>query len=247
MGDDLEEKNDLNELSNGVNFASEKVFVVIPAYNEAEILERTLSNVIKYAYSVVVIDDGSTDRTQDVLRSFPVYRVRHRINLGQGAALQTGMHYALSQGAQFIVHFDADGQHRPEDIERLLKPVLEGEAEIALGSRFLRAQDEKEIPLPRRFVLRIAVFVNFLLTGVWLTDAHNGFRVLKRRAAEKIYLHENGYSHASEIIQQIKEKKIRYKECPVRIRYTKYSQSKQQSFWNGFNIIIDMILRGILK
>ena len=223
------------------------VFVIVPVYNEDSVIQKTITNLLEHSYTLVVIDDGSTDNTFEVLGNFPVHRLRHRINLGQGAALQTGMTYALRQGADILVHFDADGQHRTNDIEKIIQPILEGKADVALGSRFLRYEDEKEIPFRRRLFLRIAAFVNGFLTGLWLTDAHNGLRALSREAAEKIYLLENGYSHASEIIQQIKQFKLKFVEIPVRIRYTRYSRKKGQSFWNGFNIVIDMILRGILK
>jgi len=146
-----------------------------------------------------------------------------------------------------VVHFDADGQHRPADIERLLEPLREGTADVVLGSRFLRFQDEKSVPVFKRFILKVAVIVNGLLTGLWLSDAHNGLRALSRHAAEVIFLHENGYAHASEIIRQIRERKLRYTERPTRVTYSVYAKNKGQSFWNAFNIVIDMILRGIFK
>lgn len=224
-----------------------KIFLVIPVYNEETVIEKVIKNLSDYPYSIVVVDDGSTDRTFQLLQKFQIHRLHHQINLGQGAALQTGMTYALDQEADVIVHFDADGQHRAEDIEKIIEPVLKGEADVALGSRFLRYEDEKEIPLRRRLFLKVAAIVNGFLTGLWLTDAHNGLRALSRSSIEKIYLFENGYSHASEIVQQIRCNGLRYKEVPVRIRYTKYSRTKGQSFWNGFNIVVDMMLRGILK
>lgn len=223
------------------------VFVVVPAFNEARVIRRGLQRLLGLGYQIVVVDDGSSDETWSILRSMPVHSLRHPVNLGQGAALQTGMSYALSHGADAIVHFDADEQHRVEDIEVLLEPLRRGEADVALGSRFLRTEDAEAVPPRRRLVLRAAVVVNGLLTGMWLTDAHNGMRALNRRAASKIYLYENRMAHASEILFQIRAAQLRYIERPTTIHYTEYSMEKGQSAWNGIRIVIDLVLRRIFR
>jgi len=223
------------------------IFVIVPAYNEGPVLRRGLDRLLGHSYEVVVVDDGSTDSTWALLADAPVHRLRHPVNLGQGAAIQTGMTYALQNGADVIVHFDADEQHQVGDIEVLTAPVLSGEADVALGSRFLRKEDADAIPFIRRLVLRAAVVVNGLLTGVWLSDAHNGFRVLSRRAAEAIDLRENRMAHASEILVQIRRAGVRYVECPTTIIYSEYSQEKGQSGWNAIRIVIDVLLRRIFR
>ncbi len=223
------------------------IFVIVPAFNEGVVLPQTLQPLVEVGFQVVVVDDGSSDETWPEIRKLPVHCLRHPINLGQGAALQTGMTYALQKGAQIIVHFDADGQHSAGDILRLVAPIQEGAAEVVLGSRFLRKEDAQAVPPTRRIFLKMAAQVNALLTGVRLSDAHNGFRALSRAAAEKIDLQENGFAHASEIIQQIREKKLRWVECPVTIRYSAYSLAKGQAWWNGFNIVMDLILRRIFR
>ncbi len=223
------------------------VFFIVPERNEGTVIRATLEPLVREGYSVVVVDDGSTDGSWEKIKALPVYALRHRVNLGQGAALQTGMTFALSKGAQVIVHFDADGQHRLKDVEGLLKPVLAGEADVALGSRFMRREDAKAVPLSKRILLRMAIVVNGVMTGLWLTDAHNGLRVLNRRAAEGIHLRENGFAHATEIIDQICRLKLRYVERPMRVHYSKYSRAKGQSMWNALNIVIDLLLRRILK
>ena len=223
------------------------IFFIIPEHNEGTVIQSTLEPVIREGYSVVVVDDGSSDHSWQMIQNLQVYALRHRLNLGQGAALQTGMTFALSKGAKTIVHFDADGQHRLKDVKGLLEPVLAGEADVALGSRFMRRDDKKAVPFSKQILLKIAVLVNGIMTGLWLTDAHNGLRVLNRRAAESIFLHENGYAHATEIINQIRHLKLRYVERPTRVHYSKYSRSKGQSMWNAVNIVIDLLLRRILK
>jgi glycosyltransferase involved in cell wall biosynthesis len=196
---------------------------------------------------VVVADDGSTDDTWAQLNGLGVHRLRHPFNLGQGAALQSAMSYALHRGADYIVHFDADGQHNPDDIESLLAPLIADEADVVLGSRFLREEDWLAVPPQRRRLLRAAVVVNALLTGLWLSDAHNGFRAFTRGAARQIHLYENGFAHASEILVQIRERKLRYVERPTRIRYTDYSQFKGQKATNSINIVLDLLIRRLLR
>ncbi len=224
-----------------------KIFVVVPAFNEGSVIRATLKPLVALGYSVVAADDGSRDNTWRQLAGLGVHRLRHPFNLGQGAALQTAVSYALKQGASFIVHFDADGQHTPEDIAGMLEPLIAGKADVALGSRFLRKDDWQSVPPSRRLLLKGAVFVNWLLTGLWLSDAHNGARAFTRRAAQQVVLRENGFAHASEILQQIRTHKLRFVERPTRIRYTKYSRLKGQPIWNAFDIFVDLVIRRVLR
>jgi glycosyltransferase involved in cell wall biosynthesis len=223
------------------------IFVILPAYNEEHLIRSTLETLLKYDYAIVVVDDGSKDQTWALASQLPVYLLRHPINLGQGAALKTATLFALSRGAEYIVHFDADGQHKAEDIETLLEPLYNNQSDVVLGSRFLRPSDVAEVPSLRRIILKGAVVVNGLLTGVWLTDAHNGFRALNRNAAQKIQLRENGFAHATEIIAEVRRNKLRYVEKPTHITYSHYSLMKGQSLWNSLNILIDVILRKVFR
>ena len=223
------------------------IFVVIPAYNEIAVLRSTVLDLVPLGYSIVVVDDGSATPAKSCLDGLDVYCVRHDINLGQGAALQTGSDFALMQGARIIVHFDADGQHGAAMAQRLIEPIVNGEVEVALGSRFLDPRDRAAVPLQKRWLLKAGVVVSWVFTGMWLSDTHNGLRALSRTAAERIVLKENGFAHATEILDLLRRAKIRYREVPVSIRYTDYSRKKGQSIFNSCNILIDLLLRRIFS
>lgn len=219
------------------------VFVVIPAYNENAVIRSTVAAIVNLGYTAVVVDDGSTVPVEKFLEGLPVYRLRHAINLGQGAALRTASDFALLKGARIIVHFDADGQHDPALIERLIAPIRAGKADVALGSRFLTESDSHEVPRIKRVLLKTGVFVSWVFTGMWLSDAHNGFRALSRAAAEKIKLEENGFAHATEILELVRRSRLPWVEVPVTIHYSDYSRAKGQSVLNSFNILFDLMLR----
>jgi glycosyltransferase involved in cell wall biosynthesis len=224
-----------------------RVFVVVPAFNEASVIGSTLEQLMKLNHAIVTVDDGSTDDTWSVLSHLPVYALRHPFNLGQGAALQTGMTFALQRNAEIIVHFDADGQHQAADMETLIEPIRRNQADLVFGSRFLRNADSLAVPFLRRRVLKAARIVNGFSTGLWLSDAHNGFRALSATAARKIELSENGFAHASEIMNRAHKLKLRIAERPTAISYTDYSRARGQSSWNAVNIMMDLSLRRILK
>lgn len=223
------------------------VFVIIPAFNENSVLRATVSGLLPLGYRVVVVDDGSGTAAENCLAGLDAFCLRHAVNLGQGAALQTGTEFALSHGAAAIVHFDADGQHDPALIERLLDPIRHGNADVVLGSRFLKPADRRVVPWLKRVVLKVGTIVSWAFTGIHLTDAHNGFRALSRAGAERIHLTESGFAHATEILELIHRAGLSYVEIPVTVRYTAYSQAKGQNVFSGFNIVIDLMLRKLFK
>ncbi|MEJ5994699.1 glycosyltransferase family 2 protein [Pedobacter sp. Du54] len=222
-----------------------EVFILIPTYNEGKVIVSTIEPLIKMGYTVVVIDDCSIDNTEEILKDLPIIYLKHFINLGQGAALQTGITYSLAKNAKYAITFDADGQHNYEEIPSLLTPILEGKVDITLGTRFKRKEDVAQIPKFRKLVLKVAILVNGIFTGLWLTDAHNGFRAMNAAAIASIKLKENRMAHASEILSQIKQNNLRYDEIPVNVVYTDYSKTKGQSSMNSFNILIDILLKNI--
>jgi polyprenyl-phospho-N-acetylgalactosaminyl synthase len=214
-------------------------WVVIPAYNEGPVLAEVLERVQAVCPNVVVVDDGSRDETYATAARQPVHLLRHLVNLGQGASLQTGVSYALKQGAQCVVTFDADGQMDEQEIGALCQALAAHQADVVLGSRFLKPG--VRMPRLRRAVIRLAVLFTRLTTGLRLSDTHNGFRVLSRAAAERITIKQNRMAHASEILHAIARERLRYVEVPVSIRYTDYSLAKGQSVFNMVNILWDLL------
>ena len=215
-----------------------QVCVVIPAYNEAAVIDRIVAEVTRAGYTVVVVDDGSRDASPDLARSAGATVIRHPFNLGQGAALQTGIEYALAQTATCIVTFDADGQHRVSDIARLTDALARERADFALGSRFLG--QAPNLPPLRRLLLQAATWFTRFTTGLRITDTHNGLRAMTRRGAAAIKLRQNRMAHASEYLTQIAASGLRYVEQPVTIDYTPYSCAKGQSIGDAVLILLDL-------
>ncbi len=218
---------------------SMKIFIVIAAFNEEKKIALVLKDLKKKGYqNIVVVDDGSKDRTFEKASAEEVFVLRHKKNLGQGAALRTGINFSLKKGADIVVTFDADGQHRTSEIKKLVEPVARGEIDVALGSRFLGKNTKMRKRI--RLLLYCGILLHYILYGVWLTDVHNGFRALSRKAAIKIKIREKRMEHASEIIEQIHKHRLSYKEIPVTIVYTKYSVAHGQTPWQrikvGFNL-----------
>jgi polyprenyl-phospho-N-acetylgalactosaminyl synthase len=217
------------------------VWVAIAAYNEARAIAPVLASLRNTGHDIVVVDDGSTDGTDEVAAAARAVVVRHSINLGQGAALQTGITFALLQGAEFIVTFDADGQHRAAHIEELLAALVVHRADFVLGSRFLG--EGSNIPVSRRLLLRAATWFTRMTTGLAVTDAHNGMRAMTRRGAEQIHLRQNRMAHASEFLDQIADSGLKYVEVPVIIDYSHYSVGKGQRSSQSINILVDLFVR----
>jgi len=214
------------------------VWVVIAAYNEARAIGLVLAGLAGLPYRVLVVDDGSTDGTAHIAGHAGVEVLSHPINLGQGAALQTGIDYALLRGASHVVTFDADGQHRPEDIAGLLTALAANDADFALGSRFRGGAID--LPALRRLMLRAATWFTRRTTGLDITDVHNGLRAMTRRGAGRLRLRQNRMAHASEILHQIAASGLRYVEAPVTIQYSRYSLAKGQRASEFVVILLDL-------
>ena len=238
-------KNSENPAGRRPDTGDVSVFVVVPAYNESEVVGQVVESLRRDYPNVVVVDDGSTDETREAAKAAGATVLRHVINRGQGAAIQTGIEFSLLSGASHVVTFDADGQHDVADIARLLEPILRGDCEIAMGSRFLG--EAIDLPASRRMTLKLGVLFTRFTSGVSLSDVHNGLRAFSRRAAERIHIRLDGMAHASELIDLIHRSGLPYREVPVTIRYTEYSRAKGQSTRGALRIAWHYLLGRVVR
>lgn len=216
-----------------------KILAIIPAYNEEKNIGQVIRGVKKYTNNIIVIDDGSKDKTYQISLENGAKVYHHLINRGLGGALGTGIEAALLEKADIIATLDADGQHDPNEIPFLLKPIMDGEADIVIGSRFLKAQ---KMPFFRRMGNYFFNFITFLLFGIWCTDSQSGMRAFNRKVAERLEDFTSGMEVSSEIIKEIKFHKFRLKEVPIRAIYTSYSLSKGQGLIPGLKTLIKLII-----
>lgn len=223
-----------------------RVFAVIPAYEASQSVSQVIEGLKPYVEKVIVVDDGSQDNTAQAAYRAGAVVLRHLVNRGYGAALITGNQYALRQGAQAVVHFDADGQFDPADIPKLLAALKPGQPSVALGSRFLgRAVN---IPPLRKLTLKLAIIFTLFTTGLKLTDAHNGLRAFTAEALRLMDLQQDKMAISSEIIQQLVAHKIVFTEVPVTVFYTDYSlRSSKQGSWPVLKIVKDLFWGRFLR
>jgi polyprenyl-phospho-N-acetylgalactosaminyl synthase len=215
------------------------VWVVVPAFNEEQTIQEVVLGLRRFCPNVIVVNDCSTDATAVLATAAGAGLVSHPINLGQGAALQTGITFALQKGASHLVTFDADLQHRPDDIPTLLDALANSGADFALGSRFIGSATD--IDTSRRLLLKAAVLFTRFTTGLKITDTHNGLRAMTRRGASTLQIRQNRMAHASEILQQIAKSGLPYVEVPVIVRYTNYSKAKGQTLSNSLSIMLELV------
>jgi len=222
------------------------VAFVVPVYNEAEVIGSVIAGILEACPHVVCVNDGSSDASADAILDAGAFLVNHPINMGQGAALQTGIEFArLLPGVTRFVTFDADGQHRVEDAVRMLRVLETTDVDIVLGSRFLgEAVGASRF---KRLLLKAAVRFSNVTSGIRLTDAHNGLRVFNRHVADTLRITAPDMTHASEIIELIAHNKYRFVEVAVTIDYSEYSVAKGQPAVNAVNIAVDTLLRKVSR
>ena len=223
------------------------VWIIVPAFNEAQVIGDVVADLRSVFAHVVCVDDGSSDDTADTAWRSGAHVVSHPVNLGQGAAIQTGVVYARQQpGAAVFATFDADGQHRLKDLVAMLDRLSRGDVDIVIGTRFA-GTTLSATPALKGLILRAAARLSPSSRQLGLTDAHNGLRVFGKEVAENLDLTMNGMSHAGEFIALINAHRWRVAEEPVEILYTDYSVAKGQPLLNGVNIAFDGFLRGRMR
>lgn len=215
-------------------------WVIVPMFNEARTITGVVTELKTYFPNVVCVDDGSSDGSVALAHVAGAVIVRHAVNLGQGAALQTGFDYALCKRARWVVTFDADGQHLVSDAAELVQQARKQQVDVVLASRFLGRTES--MPSSRRLVLRAAIIFSRWSTGLALTDTHNGLRVLSRHALEAVRLHQPRMAYASELESAIRRHGLSYAEVATTVRYTEYSRAKGQRNSNAINILFDLAI-----
>ncbi|MFH1890161.1 MAG: glycosyltransferase family 2 protein [Candidatus Kuenenbacteria bacterium] len=222
-----------------------KIFAVLPVYNEnPEKLSQLLEKLKNFVDEVVVVDDGSKTVISNQLtgNKGKIVILRHQINRGQGAALQTGTDYAIREGADIIVHLDSDGQHRPEDIPALIRPIQEDKVDFVFGSKFLGQYNK--IPWTKKYIIvPIARIINYIFTGLELSDAHNGMRAFSAKVAHEVYIAQDKMAHNTEYSYLVKKNNIKYTEVPVKVIYHEYGQG----IGGGVRILKELVMGKILK
>ena len=225
------------------------IYFVIPVYNEAKVIEKVIIDLQKNGFNkLILINDGSTDNSSEIIlkhKKSGLVLLKHELNRGQGAALATGFEYCKSQkDCKYVVTFDSDGQHRLSDLDKFIEKLEKNpKLEVVLGSRFLNKKTKKLVPLKKQITLKIGIYITLFLSSILLTDTHNGYRVLRKEVLDKINIDLDGFEHASEIIDEISKKKIKYTEVPVFIDYTDYSKAKGQKISNSIRIVLKMLFK----
>ena len=228
-----------------LKYNSMKKYCVIPAFNEEKNIVSTVNKALYYVDHVVVVDDCSTDKTPHEVAKInnpSVSLLRHPINLGQGAALQTGNEYALNKGADIIIHFDADGQFLAEEINHIVKPLLANDCDIVFGSRFLEIKSK--IPkFKKNIIMPLGRIFNYLFFKIKTSDPQSGFRAMTRETTQKIIIENNRMAHCTEILAKAHQYNLRIKEVPITVIYYEFGQK----FSGGIKIIKDLIFKKISK
>jgi Glycosyltransferases involved in cell wall biogenesis len=218
------------------------VFIILPVYNESTtVLINLIHQLQELPYKIVIVDDGSDYPLRNTLIKYPITVIRHSINLGQGASIQTGFEYAMINNADYVVTFDADGQHIVNEIPTILEPLLNNQADVVLGSRFL-AGAFHNASVRKTMAFKMAYIVNRFFIRKSISDTHNGFRAFNNEAIKLIRLTENKMAHATELIIQIRKYKLRLMEVPVSVHYTDYSRQKGQTWYDPIRIFFDLVL-----
>ncbi len=219
------------------------LYIILPAYNEEQKIGRVIRDLFQHGYTnIVVVNDGSSDLTAIEAAAAGAMVLSHKVNRGQGAALQTGNEYALLNGAEIIVHFDADGQFNVVDIIKGINKITDENLDIVFGSRFL--DERSKVPFFKKyFILPFSRMLNNWITGLKLTDVHNGFRIMRKEAAEKIKITQDQMAHNSEIPRLVKDNNLKYAELPVEVFYFENGQGIS----GGFKILWDLLIAKINK
>lgn len=223
--------------------------IIVPVYNEGAVIKRvidSLPNKIKGIdkITILAVDDGSTDNSVQEINRTKAILLSHPLNMGVGSATATGLEGAKLIDADVAVTIDGDGQHDPDDISRVVRPILTGKADIVIGTRLKKSKGMPNIKKIGNWGLN---FITYALSRMWTSDSQSGFKAFSKNGISALNISSLGYEFCSEVLIEAKRQKLRLAEVPIRVIYTDYSNNKGQSVFNGVNIVIKLILRKITK
>jgi glycosyltransferase involved in cell wall biosynthesis len=227
-----------------------RVALVIPAYNEERVIKgvvsnlRTLFEMTDYTFQIVVVDDGSKDKTAEEARLGGAHVIKHILNTGSGGATATGLSYSHQFGFDIATTSDADGQHAPEDVLAGVDRIVENAADLLIGSRLLDKQGMSHVKFLGNTGLSI---ITNILFGIRVTDSQSGLRVFSKAALSSLKWKTSGYEFCSEMLWRAKQLNLVIAEFPIKAIYTEYSKSKGQNNWNAFNIIKSLLRRRLVE
>lgn len=217
-------------------------YVVLPAYNEATRIQPVLESIAEKGYNMVIVNDGSTDNTLDVIleskRKYPnqIHVFSLMINRGVGVATQTGFDAVLNFNPKYVVSMDSDGQHSADDLDKVIKPLVTCEAQAVIGVRPL-----EDMPRSRNYANAIMNFLTKIFYRVDVSDSQTGFRAITRDALDKITINATGYIISSEFIREINDNDIPFAEVPIETIYTPETQAKGTNTTAAIKILLQMI------
>ncbi|MBR3213174.1 MAG: glycosyltransferase family 2 protein [Methanosphaera sp.] len=219
-----------------------EIYIILSSYNEEDTLEEVVDGLVERGFKVLIIDDGSKDNTPTIAKNLVrkynpmVFYYRHRINVGLGGAIKTGIKAALKRGADIMITFDADGQHNPDDLYNMYPPLQEGKADIVIASR-----DFSDMPTGRRFGNTVMNYITYIFQGKMVTDSQSGLRAFTSETARKLDLKSPQYGISSEIIGEIKRKNLRFMEVPMTTIYDERTIQKGTNTTVGIKIVLEFI------
>ncbi|MEY2905087.1 MAG: hypothetical protein RJA52_1103 [Bacteroidota bacterium] len=218
----------------------ENIFIIIPSRNEKGRVENVVRLVKSEGFhQIVVVDDGSTDGSGYLAKKEGATVLRHKVNLGAGAATQTGITYALQMGADIIVTIDGDMQHYPEDIHSLIKEMNSKNLDLVIGSRFLKKNEG--IPQDRRIVNFLANIFSGIITGLFVSDSQSGMKAISAEFASKLQFTFDGYEFCTEILKIAHQNKVKFGEVPISVHYDRQLLNKGQSWRNVGRMVFRLI------
>jgi len=222
-----------------VILTKDNILVIIPVFNEATHIEALIRLIKERGFhNICIVNDGSTDNIEQLNIDESVTILHHIINRGVGAATDTGFRYALLQKFGGVITIDADMQHDVKDLDVLFDSYQENEADIIIGSRFLKA--DNQIPKIRILYNRVANILVFIFSNTWITDTQSGYKLITKKVLEKVHLRTDGYEFCSEFIIKVLAQNFKIKEVPIHVYYTDYSMNKGQGIVNGYKTMISL-------